>query len=216
MIIVALVLLAPIVPFIVLGEGFEQRLEQWLGAQLTNRDFALGVVVLLGIDMLLPVPSSVVSTLAGARLGILPATMASWTGMSIGSVLGFLLARWFGEPLARRLAGPEDLARLVQVTDRFGVFALALTRPVPILAEATIFLLGAAGLSWRKFLPVALLSNAAIAFVYAVLGWLSVERGHLAIALAASIGLPVLATLLARRLLPTGDSPTTRNCEREH
>lgn len=213
MLIVALVLLVPILPFVLLGEGFEERLQTWLSAKTHAREIVMGVVGLLAADMVLPVPSSVVSTLAGARLGVGAATAASWLGMTIGSICGFALARWWGEPLARRLSGDEDMDRLEHVTGRFGAFALAMTRPVPILAEATVFLLGATGLPWKKFLPIACLSNLAIAFVYALLGWLSFERGQLAIALAASIGLPVIATLVARRWLPAGE-PSTIDCER--
>lgn len=206
MLIVALVLLVPILPFVLLGDGFEDRLQAWLSSRTHVREVVLGVIGLLAGDMVLPVPSSVVSTLAGARLGVGPATGASWLGMTIGSVCGFALARWWGEPLARRLTSANDMTRLVHVTDRFGALALAMTRPVPILAEATVFLLGATRLPWRRFLPIACLSNLAIAFVYAVLGWLSFEHGQMAIALAASIGLPVIATLIARRWLPAANT----------
>lgn len=202
LVIVALVLLVPIVPFLLLGDGFEKRLEHWLSVKVTKGEVATAVVMLLTSDMLLPVPSSVVSTIAGARLGIAAATVASWLGMTLGSVLGFALARWFGEALARRFASREDLQRLEQVTGRFGPLALAVTRPVPILAEATVLLLGATRLAWRHFLPIACLSNLAIAFVYATLGWFSFEHGQLAIALAASIALPLAATFVARWILP--------------
>jgi 3-dehydroquinate synthase len=123
--------------------------------------------------------------------------------MSIGSVGGFALARWLGEPLVCRTAGTDDMNRLRSVTSAYGTAAIAFTRPVPILAEAAVLLLGATRLSWRKFLPVVLLSNFAVSLAYSVLGWLSFERGQLSIALAASIALPVLATLVAKRLLPS-------------
>jgi uncharacterized membrane protein YdjX (TVP38/TMEM64 family) len=202
MLVVTLVLLLAIVPFLLLGDAFEAALRSWLSERARGREFAMGVVALLAADMILPVPSSGVSTLAGARLGIFWATAASWLGMSIGSVGGFALARWLGEPLVRRTIGTEDMHRLTSITHACGSLAIALTRPVPVLAEAAVLLLGATRLAWKKFLPVVLLSNFAIALVYSILGWLSFARGQLAIALAASIALPVLATLIARRLLP--------------
>lgn len=204
LVIVVLILLVPIVPFVVLGEGFETQLNDWLTTKESRPEIAAAVVLLLASDMVLPVPSSVVSTMAGAHLGVPYATAVSWLGMMIGSVLGFSLARWFGEPLARRFSGPEDWARLQEVNKRYGPYALAVTRPVPILAEAMVFLLGTTRLAWSLFLPVACLSNFAIALAYSVLGWMSIKYGQLAIALAASIGLPVIATLLARWLLPQG------------
>jgi uncharacterized membrane protein YdjX (TVP38/TMEM64 family) len=203
MLVVSLVLLVSIIPFVLLGDRFEAQLQNWLSGQTHWREVALGVVVLLGADMVLPVPSSGVSTLAGARLGIFWATAASWLGMTIGSVSGFALARWFGEPLVRRTAGADDLNRLTSVANAYGAMTIALTRPVPILAEAAVLLLGATRLAWKRFLPVTLLSNFAIALMYSTLGSLSYERGQLAFALAASVGLPVLATLIARRWLPS-------------
>lgn len=203
MLIIALVLLVAIVPFLLLGDRFEAQLQDWLSGKTHRREFAWGVVGLLAADMLLPVPSSGVCTLAGARLGILWATAAAWLGMSIGSVGGFAVARWLGEPLARRITGAEDMARLRTLSTHYGTLTIALTRPVPILAEAAVFLLGATKLAWQRFLPVVLLSNLAIALAYATLGWFAFERGQLAIALVASVGLPVLATLIARRWLPS-------------
>lgn len=202
--ILLLVLLVPIVPFLLLGDRFEAQLQHWLSGQVHRREVVVGVIVLLGADMLLPVPSSGVSTLAGARLGIVWATAASWLGMTIGTVCGFALARWIGEPLVRRAAGRDDMNRLQSLSDNYGALTIALTRPIPILAEAAVLLLGAARLAWGKFLPIMLVSNLAIALVYSALGALAFGRGQLAMALIASVGLPVLVTWIARRWLSSG------------
>jgi uncharacterized membrane protein YdjX (TVP38/TMEM64 family) len=166
---------------------------------------ALGTVAILATDILLPIPSSGVSTVAGAQLGILPATAASWLGMTLGAIGGFWLARMFGRPLAERLSSTEDLAHMDAALRRYGAWILVATRALPVLAEAAVLFLGATRLSWRRFLPAVMLSNLGIAAVYSVLGHFARSQGELPLALAASIALPLLAATMARWLLPTRD-----------
>jgi hypothetical protein len=66
-------------------------------------------------------------------------------------------------------------------------------------------------MSWRQFWPAILLSNLGIALAYAVLGHLARGQGHLPLALAASIALPLVATATARWLLPRPAPPTPSN-----
>ena len=83
-----------------------------------------------------------------------------------------------------------------------GPAVLALMRPLPVLAEASVLLFGAVGVPWRKFLPVVTLANLGLAAAYAGLGHYAGQEGNLAVALAASIALPLLATTIARYCLP--------------
>jgi membrane protein DedA with SNARE-associated domain len=192
------VLAIPIVPFLLFGE----RVEDWIHAWRQNPPSApvvAGVVVgLLACDVFLPIPSSVVSTLAGTQLGWLAGTAASWLGMSLGAVIGFAVARWFGMPLVTRMTRPDDLARTTRLVDRLGVAILILGRGVPVLAEATVLSLGMNGFAWRKFLPPVLLANLGLSLAYSVFGEFA-ERYHiLPAALAFAVALPVLLAALFR------------------
>jgi len=146
-----------------------------------------------------------VSTFAGQRLGIVAGALASWIGMTLGAVAAFALARCFGKPLAERLAGPVELARMERLTDRHGTRLIVLTRALPVLAEASVLVMGAARLSWRKFLPAAMLSNLGLSAVYATCGALSREAGIELTALIASIALPLLAAAIAKRYWPAAE-----------
>jgi uncharacterized membrane protein YdjX (TVP38/TMEM64 family) len=209
LLIVAVALLVPILPFLGFGPWLEARVENWLDPPPAPTTVALAAVLLLSSDVLLPIPSSVVSTVAGAQLGILLGTLASWLGMTLGAMLGFTLARYWGRPLAARLSTTDDLARLDRMSRRYGVWALIVTRALPILAEASVLLLGATQLPWRRFLPAVVLSNLGIAVVYSVLGHLARGQGQLLLAIAASVALPLLATIIARLLLPRALSEPT-------
>jgi len=197
---ITLILAIPVVPFAVLGPSFESRLESQVRAAASPPAVGLLVVGLLAVDVFLPVPSSVVSTVAGSTLGIAWGTGASWLGMTLGALLAFVLARGLGRPLALRFSGEESWARIDALSSHYGPLVLVLARPVPILAEASVLFFGATRLSWpRFFLPVAL-SNLGIALVYSALG----DLVQLPIALAASIALPLVLTVVARWVWPAG------------
>ncbi len=195
---IALVLAIPIAPFALFGPSLEARIEHQIRSALAPTTVSLLVVGLLTADILLPIPSSVVSTVAGNVLGVGLGTAASWLGLTLGAVLAFFLARLLGRPLALRFASAEDLGCIDSLSTRYGPFVLVLARPVPILAEASVLFLGTTQLSWPRFLVPIALSNLGIAAIYAILG----ELVQLPIALAASIALPLLLTGLARGLWP--------------
>lgn len=202
LLIICLALLVPIVPFIGFGDSIDTRVAAWLDPPPPPLTIALGTIAILSTDIFLPVPSSAVSTVAGAQLGIVGATLASWLGLTIGAVAGFALARTFGRRLAERFAQREDLDQMDYVAQRYGSRIVIGARALPVLAEASVLLLGTTQLAWRKFLPAVMLSNLGIALVYALLGHFAHGRGELPLALAASIALPVLAATAARWCLP--------------
>jgi uncharacterized membrane protein YdjX (TVP38/TMEM64 family) len=203
LIVVTLVLLVPIVPFICLAGPMEQWLARWSEHAPSPFVTAALVVGLLSVDVVLPVPSSLVSTLAGSQLGTLAGTLASWLGMSVGAGIGFGMAKWWGRPVARRLASDEDLERLDDLTRRYGAAVLVIARALPVLAEASVLLVGLHRLSWRRFWPPVLLSNLGIALAYSLFGELAARHQWLPVALGVSLGLPVVLAAVVRWLLPT-------------
>src|SRR5262245_54269258 len=161
------VLAVPIVPFLIFGQDrVEGALEHWRTKPPPPAIIAAAVVGLLATDIFLPIPSSLVSTLAGWQLGAIGGAAASWIGMNLGAAIGFALARRFGQPLVAWLTRADDLSRTRLLAERFGPALLVLGRGVPVLAEATVLLVGMHGLSWRQFLPPVLLSNLGLAVAY--------------------------------------------------
>ena len=189
----------PIVPFLWLGESFEQSLLNALREPSSPLVVSVWVIGLLAADMFLPVPSSAVITYAGGALGLVPATLVSWIGLSLGAVGGFGLARVFGETLARRFSESQDVARMSDFTRRHGPTALILTRALPILAEACVLMLGAGRLSWRRFLMPMLGSNLLLACTYSACGAWFRESASFPLVIVASGAAPLLIALGIRR-----------------
>ncbi len=198
LLLISLVLLVPTVPFLLLGEGFETRAQEWVQQELSFATRFWLIVLVLSVDILLPIPSSGVSTLAGGTLGFGAGTLASWLGMSLGAVLGYALARWLGRPFANRFGG-VNVATMEQSQLRYGPAAIVFTRALPILAEACVLLMGVLRMPWRQFLPVVLVSNLAISVTYSAFGAYFGERDSLAVAVIASMLLPLAVAMVVRR-----------------
>lgn len=198
----AIVLAVPILPFLLFGQQMEAWLTHWAEDPPSRAVSAGMIVLLLSTDILLPIPSSVISTMGGWQLGALLGTGASFLGMSVGAALGFALARRWGRPLALRFSKADDLARVEAVSIRYAPLVLVLARGVPVFAEATVLLLGMQRLSWRRFLPPVLLANLGISLAYSAFGDVAREYQWLPIALAVSVALPVLLAGMVRYWLP--------------
>lgn len=195
-----MILLAiPVLPFLWLGESFEQSLLLALKQPSSPSVVAAWTVGLLTTDMFLPVPSSAVITYAGGVLGLMPGAFASWIGLSVGAFGGFGLARVFGDKVTRNFTEVEDIARLERFTRDFGPTSLILTRALPILAEACVLLVGAGKLSWLRFAVPVLLMNALLAITYSACGAYFRDSPSFVVAIVASGAIPLLTALSLRR-----------------
>jgi uncharacterized membrane protein YdjX (TVP38/TMEM64 family) len=195
---IAVLLLASIVvPFALFGDQFDA-----LGARLVSGDLAgwPAAAILSGflaLDVVLPVPSSMVSTAAGVVFGLARGTAVVWVGMMTGSILGYLLgdraAGW-----ARRFVGPGEIARAERVASTYGDWAIVVCRPVPVLAEATVILAGLVHTPWPRFLGLTAAANLGIAVAYAAIGAYSMSVGSFLLTFAGAILLPGAAMAVAR------------------
>lgn len=204
LLLIVLVLLVPVVPFVF----FHQTIEQWVNQIVENPPAAwivvTAVIGLLSTDVFLPIPSSLVSTLAGSQLSPLVATIASWVGLNLGAIIGFVVGRRLGRPLALRFSSVGDLDYIDRMSGQYGTLVLVLTRALPILAEAAVLLMGVNRIGWRQFLPPVLLSNLGIALAYSLLGHYAAENEWMVIAASVSISLPLLLSFFLRRRLYSG------------
>ena len=198
LLLIAVCLLVPIIPFVVFGDAFEARVVGWTQRSWTPTELMAVTIGLLSSDIVLPIPASGVCTYAAGVLGFWNGALAAWLGMSIGALLGYEAARWIGHPLARRRIAEDDLARLRRSAGERGAWSLVLLRPVPVLAEASVILAGVVHLPRRTFMAAVLPTNLALALVYAAFGAFSVEQGLLIPAVIAALVIP-LAGLIALR-----------------
>lgn len=204
LLLVTVVLVLPLMLLAARGESFARRLSTWQTDPPPRSVLAVAVIGMLASDVILPVPSGPLSTFAGSQLGVMRGTAASFAGMTLGASIAFALARRWGTPLAARLSTPGQLTEAEEANRRHGPWLLAITRPLPILAEAAALLVGALQMRWREFLPPVMATNLAMAFVYSLLGQQSAQQGWLPMAIAASVALPLALAVWWRRRLRGG------------
>jgi uncharacterized membrane protein YdjX (TVP38/TMEM64 family) len=138
---------------------------------LTAGPWGAGVlgVGLLFADVVLPVPSSGVMVVHGAVYGLAVGSMLSLLGGTGATVAALLLGRR-SRRMLERLAGPAQQARAVALLDRFGVWAILLTRPVPVLAETVAVMAGTGRLRLWQAAWAGALGTLLPAVGYAALG----------------------------------------------
>src|SRR5882672_1365195 len=101
---------------------------------------SLGVGLLIA-DVLLPVPSSLVMVAHGALFGVLLGTILSLIGSVGAALFGFAIGRRGGR-LMERLVSVQERTRANDLLQRWGVLAIIVTRPVPLLAETVAIMAG--------------------------------------------------------------------------
>jgi uncharacterized membrane protein YdjX (TVP38/TMEM64 family) len=158
---------------------------------------------LLVADVLLPVPSSGVMLAHGALFGVVGGAALSLLGSLGAFALGFGLGRR-GARTVERLVSEEERTRADRLLRKWGVLAIVVTRPVPILAETTALVAGASSLGWRPSLIAALVGSLPAALLYAVAGALaaSFATGAVVFAVVILLGLVVLALSARARREP--------------
>lgn len=198
---VLVVLLAAIlVPFVLFEPWFEALGQRIVAGGMPRGIAAVTVAGFLALDIFLPVPSSIVSTAAGALFGFTGGLLVIWIGMTAGCALGYAVgARAQG--LARRMVGEDGLRRASAVADRYGQWGLAASRAVPVLAEASVILAGLVRAPFPRFLLITTAANLGIAAAYAAIGAFSMNVGSFLLTFAGALALPALAMLAARYFL---------------
>lgn len=131
---------------------------------------ALVAVALLIADVVLPVPSSLIMVWLGASHGWLIGASLSLVGCVGATVFAFWLGRR-GGPLLERLVPRDERARVDRFLARWGVLAIAVTRPIPIVAETTAVVAGASpAVGWRGMVVAAVAGSAPWAVIYGLSG----------------------------------------------
>ncbi len=182
----ACALLLPIVPFVVIGELPGER---WLRAS-GDGALAFGATgaALLALDVLLPIPSSLLGALLGARLGFAAGFAWSLAGLWVGHVVGYSLGRLVPSRWASELPRAPTL------------WVVFLSRPVPVLAEAVSVASGAERVPLAGFLAASAAGDCVYAAVLAADGAAWLPSGLRGPGLAAPMLLPVVAWLSWRWL----------------
>lgn len=139
-----------------------------------SRHYAWAVAILLLVfDLLLPIPATGVMAALGSVYGVWWGGLISVIGSAGSGVFGFLLARYGGRKLLGYLASEEERRRFADFFERWGGFAIIVSRPLPILPEVVSILAGLATMSFSRFLAALLLGSTPASFLFVYIGYAS-------------------------------------------
>lgn len=152
-------------------------------------EWALPVAALVGVallvaDIFLPVPSSMIMVAHGTLFGVVGGSLLSIAGSIGAAMVGYWLGgrgkHWLG-----RWFQSADFAVGDRFFARWGVFAVIVSRPVPLINETISIAAGAGNLGWKKMLMGALLGTVPTAIAYA---WAGTTLGGQDVGIYAFLG----------------------------
>lgn len=193
-------LAAILVPFAIWEEPVTQWTESFAADPGNRTTASLVLAGLLASDVLLPIPSSLVSTACGYLFGFLPGMLVSWAGMTLGAVVGYVVGARPAAAAARRLVGEPQLERARDAENRWGPWTLILSRSVPVLAEASVVFAGMTAMPFPRFLAITAGANLGVSAAYAWVGSQALQANAFLWAFAGAVALPGLAMLAAKVL----------------
>lgn len=185
-----------LIPFLIWGEGFEQKLGlagavDWL-REYGRWAWAAGVLLLIS-DLFLPIPATAVMAALGFVYGPVAGGLIASSGSFLSGAFAYLLCRRFGRPVAARVLGSQALVDGERLFARVGGWLVVLSRWLPVFPEVIACMAGLSRMPPAPFFVALACGSAPLGFVFAVIGHAGVDYPVLAIALSA--GLPPLLWL---------------------
>ena len=178
-------------------EDISKELTNWSGE---NKIFnSILVISALTADVFLPVPNGLTNTLAGAILGFYLSIPIIWIGLTLGSLVGFAIGKYAAKPFAKKLLSKEDLERSEEISKKFGIGILLISRPAPAFAEISTVAAGLAGMKTVTFLLVMILSNLLVSVVYAFIATAAITNQSASLVFIGIAVIPLLFWLVAKR-----------------
>jgi uncharacterized membrane protein YdjX (TVP38/TMEM64 family) len=165
------------------------------GAGVAAALLGLGLLV---VDVLLPVPSSVVMVAHGALFGLVPGAALSLLGGVSATLVGFALGRR-GRWVVERVTTSAQRAEADRLLTRWGPWAVVSTRAVPVLAETVAILAGTSPMRWSVLLCAAAAGTSVPALLYAAAGASDTTAVSVLLACGLALAFPGLLLLTGRR-----------------
>ncbi len=174
-----------LVPFIIWGEQMDHAVPRLVEDQTTKWAIALTGVALLVADVLLPVPSSIVSISLCLLLGPAWGVPAVFAGMVGAFALGYLAGLMLPAERLRAWVGARTWDSLAAGRQTTGMLWIASSRPIPVIAEVTAILAGSLRLPFGPSLLAAAASSLLVAAAYGAVAWLGLDQADSSIAVLA-------------------------------
>lgn len=200
-IIVATILLCILLPFALWGQDFDVLALQWVQSGNSGWELAMLGIVLLTLDVILPIPSSVVSITLCISLGPVKGGLVIMAGMTSGFLLGDTIGRVVPKEVIRVWVGTEIWNVSTIHAEKYGLAWLAWSRPIPVFAEFSAILSGILRISLKRSVPIVILSSGCVALAYGITTWIGFQQTSLIAAILTVTIIPSIAWLVFKSML---------------
>lgn len=191
-------------PFFLFGDQLE-RIFAGDGAVAWLRSYeGLAWAAAFGLlisDLLMPIPTTAVMAALGIIYGPLVGGLIAAAGSITSGVVGYVLCRKLGRPLAIRLNGADALAEGERLFARAGGWIVAFSRWIPVASEVIACAAGLSRQPFRVFFLALVCGSVPLGFVFSYIGHLGEENPILTLIISAllPLGLWAAARLLIKR-----------------
>jgi len=207
---VVLVLVALVAtPLLIWGDAIDERLAGEKGVALLRQYGAWAWIVAIGLivsDLVLPVPAPAVMAALGMLYGPMLGGIIGGAGSFLAGMTAYWGCRLIGPRAARLLVGDESLAKLARFFERVGLWAVALSRWMPLMPEVLACLAGLSRMHAGRFAAALACGSFAMGMAFSALGTAYADRPVVGLALSALV--PLAAWPLVHHFLKS-DAQTT-------
>lgn len=181
--------------------GFSSKLSEVVKNLTPNLFSALLVMGILGADILIPVPSSIVMVVSGHLFGGLLGGVLAIVGSITASILGFLISRKIGRERVMKWLGEKEYKQISTLMDRYGAYAVILTRSVPLVMESVSCVTGLSKMKLSKFIIMNIIGYLPLTFLYTFTGSIAKQDNQTSVILVIVLGffMPVIIWFLFMR-----------------
>ncbi len=153
---------------------------------------------LIVADLLLPVPATAVMAALGLIYGPVIGGLIGAAASFAAGLIAYSTARLIGRRAAVFLAGERDLARAESFFLRAGGYAVAFTRPLPVLPEVVAVLAGLTRMNPALFLLSLACGSLPTGLIFGGIG--SLAQTHAGWALLLALVVPLILWLPVRSM----------------
>ena len=157
---------------------------------------SLIVILALTADVFLPVPNGLTNTFAGMSLGWTTSSLVVWVGLNIGASIAYLLGRFAGRPIAKKVLNNKELIEAEASLKYFNIIGLIISRPIPGFAELTAITAGISNIPFKFFFLAVSITNIGVAIIFSGIGAAAIENESSSLVFLGVVVLPAVMYFL--------------------
>lgn len=191
----AIIMSGIIVIFLIFG-SFEKNIFTLLeGLKTKPVQYSVYSLLILSVDIVLPVPSSIIMYLNGFVLGIYAGSVLSFVSLMASSIAGYFIGK-----LVMRVQKKEPDKQAMHLSNTYGTFAIIVTRGMPVISETICIVCGYNKMPLKRYLFYNVIGTAPLCILFAYFGFIGKDKNNFFPAFLCSILVSALLWGLGKKL----------------